>query len=787
MKLIYYELKKVLSKRLFISLCVFSFIVNLCAFYFTHNDYQAEMYREYHAEYEEMLRKYSGMKPDEALSEITKDEEAIQILYVMQDAAGGVNNDGYEFKLAQLEEYRKTNPEAYKKAEEMLVSYSDNETARYFRIVTKMQLEYLSEYPGFIGEMGERAQAQTEFSVFSDKDSFSYKNIMKTAEDYDGLQNTKITLGSDYPLVSALTYNIGDYFVIAIVFLACIYLFRFERDKGLSDLVRSSKNGRLKTAISKMCALLLLTVIITIIAEFSTIAESTILFGKWELSRPIQSIKDFQNCILPVRCDDFCLLYLIGKAAAMAALAEVISLTFVAVPSAVTSYAVSGTVLALEFALYHAVSQDAFFNHLKYINIFYILDTSRFFGKYLNLNIFRVPLHANAVTLIFALLLFIVCITLSVVIFTLKGQETAKDPISEAIERFFRAHAKINGSTAVLTGELYKYLISSKMAAVMLAVVIFAVSSSMGSVTYRTSDESVAAYRQYVSQIEGKTPTQAKSYIENEKKAIDSADSNTVVQQNDLLPAEIALVAQNRANARKQGFDILYEQYIRLTKLEANGVSARFVDETIYADLVSNPFREWRSLLWCVLLVILTIPFVFTYEYRKNMIDLLQATKNGRRKLFLAKLTVAALSLVVTFAAVYVPFMVRFYRSFHAVSLKVPLVCVSDYSECGLNISIGAAYLLETVAYFFIAVMAASAVVFISIYAKNHTLTVVFSAAALVIPMIVIYPFERLRIGELFKDGTLFKLLVVTCVTLVSSAALIALSMRKFTGRKEVR
>lgn len=62
MKLIYYELKKVLSKRLFISLCVFCFAVNLCAFYFTHNDYQAEMYRECHAEYEEMLRKYSAMK-----------------------------------------------------------------------------------------------------------------------------------------------------------------------------------------------------------------------------------------------------------------------------------------------------------------------------------------------------------------------------------------------------------------------------------------------------------------------------------------------------------------------------------------------------------------------------------------------------------------------------------------------------------------------------------------------------------------------------------------------------
>ena len=47
MKLIYYELKKVLSKRLFISLCVFCFAVNLCAFYFTHNENQAEMYREW--------------------------------------------------------------------------------------------------------------------------------------------------------------------------------------------------------------------------------------------------------------------------------------------------------------------------------------------------------------------------------------------------------------------------------------------------------------------------------------------------------------------------------------------------------------------------------------------------------------------------------------------------------------------------------------------------------------------------------------------------------------------
>ena len=43
-----------------------------------------------------------------------------------------------------------------------------------------------------------------------------------------------------------------------------------------------------------------------------------------------------------------------------------------------------------------------------------------------------------------------------------------------------------------------------------------------------------------------------KEKVENEKKAIDSADSNTVVQQNDLLPAEIALAEEPPAAVSEQ-------------------------------------------------------------------------------------------------------------------------------------------------------------------------------------------------------------------------------------------
>ena len=785
MKLLYYEIKKVLSKRIFLGLLAFCFIVNLSVFYFTHNDYRSIQYRDGKDIYEDMITHYADMPLDQARTELEDAQLAYQIMTEMKMAGESTNADILNYELEQLDEYRRSSPEAYAKAEEMLNSNKSYDAERYFTTVLLSQMRYLDEYPSFVSSMKERAAEQTSFSVFSDKTSFSYKNILRTAEDYAGLENTELTLGNDFSFTESLNYGATDYFLIAVILMLCVYLFRFERDKGLYSLVRSSKRGRLQTAVAKLGAMMLLTAIITALFSFSIFAESVILFGRWDFSRTIQSIGAFRNCILPLSCDSFSLLFLFGKVVFMLLIAAIFAAVFIAVSNTALTYGLSVGVIVIEFLLYRAAP----FELLRYVNLFYGLDGAQFFGKYRNLDIFTQPIHANTLTGIVFCIILAVTLALSVLVFTLRGQESAANPLSSAWERFKQKHGKIRGSARIWSGEAYKYLISSRMAIVMLALLIFAVASSLGNVQYRSNDKVQNAYRSYLIGYQGQTPEQAAPSLAEERLRFDQlrqraeeveADETLTQREKETVLRSIDGILSSRG----AGFELVEQQYQRLIELEKQGVNAVFADEIICADFIYNPHREWQNALLCFALLVLTLPFIFTFEYRREMIDLLSATRGGRIRLFRAKLLVAFLSTMFTFAVCHVPFIVRFVRSFGMKSISAPLVCVNAYAESGMRISVGFAYALEMLATFLLMLFALSVIVLLSLTVKNHILSTVSVAAALFIPTLVLYGFKSIRIGALFTENALLKWIMLSAVLILAAASLIALSALKFTGIK---
>ena len=785
MKLLYYEIKKVLSKRIFLGLLAFCFIVNLSVFYFTHNDYRSIQYRDGKDIYEDMITHYADMPLDQARTELEDAQLAYQIMTEMKMAGESTNADILNYELEQLDEYRRSSPEAYAKAEEMLNSSRSYDTERYSTTIILSQLQYLEEYPTFISEMKERADEQTTFSVFSDKDSFSYKNILRTAEDYAGLENTKLTLGNDFSFIEALNYRATDYFLIAVILMLCVYLFRFERDKGLYSLVRSSKRGRLQTVAAKLGAMMLLTALITVLFGFSIFAESTILFGKWDFSRTIQSISDFRNCILPLTCDSFSLLFLFGKVMFMLLIAAIFAAVFIAVSNTALTYGLSVGVIAGEYLLY----RTAPFELLRYVNVFYGMDGAQIFGKYHNLEIFTQPIHADALIILTAAVIFIAAIFLSVLFFTLKGQEKSVNPLAAAWERFKQKHGKIRGTTRIWNGELYKYLISSRMAIVMLVLLIFAVVSSLGTVQYRSTDKAQNAYRDYLAAYQGQTPEQAAPSLAEERgrfeqlrqraEKIEADETLSQHEKETALRSIDSILSSNGA-----GFEMVDRQYERLIELEKQSVNAIFADEIICGDFIYNPHREWQNTLLSLMLLVLTLPFIFTFEYRREMIDLLSATRGGRLRLFRAKMLIAFLSTLFTFAVCYVPFIIRFIRSFGTKSISAPLVCVETYVHSGMRISVGFAYALELLAYFMLMLFALSVIVILSLTVKNHFLSTAASASALLIPMLVLYGFKGVRVGALFTEHALLKWSVLTVVLILVTTALIILSALKFTGIK---
>ena len=641
-----------------------------------------------------------------------------------------------------LEEEKKENPKAYALAEEMLKKGELDEEKSWFTTIILDQLDYIDSYPSFIGEMKDRADEQATFSVFGDKNGFSYKNIYKTAEDYRRLADTELKIGNDYPLTSVFGYKATDWFLVLMIFLLCFFIFREEREKGLYNLVRTSRFGKLKTVFAKLSAMLIITALLSFVMVFITFVMSTLLFGRWELDRPIQSIAEMRNCIFPISCDEFCLLFILGKILAMLFIAAIFAVVYILISNSALTHIVSFGIIGAEFVLYSAIE---------------------FFGSYLNLNIFGIPLRADLfVPAVFGIV-FAVGIAVASIVFARKSQEVRSSAIVAKLSAIKQKHSKIAGSTAVIHGEFYKYLISGKAAVILLVILILGVSSSIGTVRYSVTEPEEIAYHNYILQFQGELTPEKNKQVKEYRDYFSKLENKIEKIQNDKKMSErtkefAVKSIENILSTQGEGFNRLDEQYKRMKKLKKQGVDAQLLDEIVYPELVSNSTREWNNLALNLLFLLLTIPLIYTFEYRKNMIDLLQATRNGRRKLFRAKLTVALLSAAFTFAAAYVPYFVRFISTFGEKYLGAPIICLERFTNAGTTMSLRTAVILETLCYFGITLAAVSLMVYISIRVKNYVLSTIFSAVIMFVPCLVIYSFDIVRVGSVFTENTVPKL-----------------------------
>ncbi len=82
---------------------------------------------------------------------------------------------------------------------ELLDTDDSDETRTEYAAVNNLlvQAEYLSGYESYLLSIQENKEQLLSFSVFGDTDSFSGRNILKTAEDFEALDGSTLTIGAD--------------------------------------------------------------------------------------------------------------------------------------------------------------------------------------------------------------------------------------------------------------------------------------------------------------------------------------------------------------------------------------------------------------------------------------------------------------------------------------------------------------------------------------------------------------------------------------------------------------
>lgn len=785
MKLFIYELKKVLNKRIFLIVLALCLVINGFLLYSSQNTEENNLRLTYSDEYGKMLDEYSSMPLDKAKKQIENELLAYEISGRLESLAKADNEELIESYTYELEEYRKSKPEAYKKAVEMSESGEESFWKNSFLYDISQQIEYINSYPDFISEMYDRAKAQSASSIFGDENSFSYKNLYKTADDYSGLKETKLSLVNSESFTATVKYGLTDFFVIAVVLLICIYLFGYEREKGLYSLIRCTKFGRLKTIISKLAVLFVLSAFVSILFISANFIINTFLYGSTDLIVNVQSISEFRNCTLSVTAGQFLLLFALAKIIGIFVISSLLALVFICFSSSAAMYLTGLGAVGAEYLLYTLIGQNSLLNLLKYINIFYILDGGEFFGSYLNLNIFSNALTSVPIVLAVFGTVFILCTVFSCIVFCKRNQQKKANVFSKLFEKIKSKFFRINGSTSVFKGELFKFTVQNKMAVVLILLVLFAVVSSFGTVRYPYSEISDADYKAYMEYLEGDITSEKKGYIAEQQQYFDGLRQrlDEIAVNSELSESTKQAMSksiENILNSKGVAFERVSQQYSRLLELKESGVDARFIDENIYSTFVSSKTREWNDFALLCLVLLIAVPCVFSVEYKNGMINLIRPTKNGKTRLFFRKIAVLLMFTLLSFIAVYLPYLIRFVSTYGTNSFTTPIVCIFENLQSS-SFSVMSAMIVNLLCSMLLALAVVSVITALSIITESNMFTMVLSTVLIIIPCLAVYSAESVRIGYCIANNCVAALVVVCILSVAISVVMTVISQLKFT------
>ncbi len=785
MKLLIYELKKVLNKRIFLVVLALCLIINGFLLYSSQNTEENNLRLTYSDEYGEMLDEYSSMPLDKAKKQVEDELLAYEISGRLESLAQADNEELIESYTSELEEYRKSNPEAYKKAVEMSESGEESFWKNSFLYDISQQIEYINSYPDFISEMYDRAKAQSASSIFGDENSFSYKNLYKTADDYSGLKDTKLNLVNSDSFTATVKYGLTDFFVIAVVLLICIYLFGYEREKGLYSLIRCTKFGRLKTIIAKVAVLFVLSAFVSVAFILADFSVNTFLYGSTDLSVNVQSISEFRNCTLSVTSGQFLLLFALTKIIGIFVISSLLALVFICFSSSAAMYLTGLGAVGAEYLLYTLIGQNSFLNLLKYINIFYILDGGEFFGSYLNLNIFSNAVTSVPIVLAIFGAVFLLCTVFSCVVFCKRNQQKKANVFSKLFEKIKSRFFRINGSTSVLKGEIFKFTIQNKMAVVLILLVLFAVVSSFGTVRYPYSEVSDADYKAYMEYLEGDITSEKEGYIAEQQEYFDGLRQrlDEIAENSELSESTKQAMSksiENILNSKGVAFERVSEQYSRLLELKESGVNARFIDENIFSTFVSSKTREWNDFALLCLVLLIAVPCVFSVEYKNGMINLIRPTRNGKTRLFVRKIAVLLMFTLLSFIVVYLPYLIRFISTYGTNSFATPILCIFENLQ-GSCFGVMGAMLVNLLCSLLLALAVVSVITSLSIITESNMFTMVLSTVLIIIPCLAVYSAESVRIGYCIANNCVAALVVVCILSVAIFVIMTVISQLKFT------
>lgn len=667
--------------------------------------------------------------------------------------------DNTEDKAQQIKEY----PDLYQEYKNSNYSYEELATQAEFYSHFAYQLEYQNDYPAYIKSILKNAQNLSSKKLFSNKTSYSYKSIQKSANDFSKNKNIKLSLVNDLPVSAVLNYQIGDFILI----LICVFMaISFVSEKNVNLLINTCKNGRRILKMKQLPILILFSLFFSFAIYISEMLISLKIYdAPMNLYALIQSTDIFSDCILHINFLQLFAIHILFKAIIASMIALTIWLFISLSSNIILVSAIAGVITSIELLLYKNISAQSNLSILKTFNIFSLFDY-RSISEYNLVSVFSKPVRAEkAVWIIVLLVIFIISALILISAnrnYPIKSPKKAFRVLHVLFDKLSEFYAKLQSVIYAGRFETFKIMHIGKGLLVVIAfLLIIGFNFNTNPLVFSSTE---AFLNDYYEEYGGELSEKVYKNIEKMRSEADAVESEYNFKSEQYASGEISLEEYELAAAKNEAYDTqrkavdkLTEQIDRIESLSKKGIKPVLVNELGYNNLFYSQSNQTQILILICAVVIL-FSSVFSIEKGSNMLILNHCSKNGRKQLYFKKIfTVIPKTFILTLVS-YLSLILQNNYLYKLGNMNANIHNLECLQEINLNLSIAEYVILNFIFEFIFVTVVGLIITSLSAFMPQLAV-IIISACLFILPsalyMIDIYSAKEISTSYLLNFNAL--------------------------------
>lgn len=740
-----FELKRILkahSKTILLTLLV---VLNIFVFslYLKDKYLDNQIFRQ---TYEQELLKLEDMNEDEGIKYLEEQSKHYELVDELIKYIKNVDNDEMFVYREDVLEFYDSNPELVKNIKDNNINVKKEKIKMLVFSKILEQVRHIDGYTDFLNDIENNKEELLTFSIFNRQETYSYKNIMKTADDYYKLKNIKLDLGNYLAVEDLNEYKIINIFIILSI-LVIVFSFIEDRKKGLKELINSTKNGRRKLILNRLFALLLSSILICLIMYGGILVISFVCHGGLhDIKHLIISVPMFSKMTLTLTILEYISIFIITKIFSLFLIGLLIWYVISKVRSKNISFLILILFFSIEYILYQKIDFNSYLSIFKAVNIFPLIFLSDTLKEYININISGNPIN-------YLLVVFMVLVLMNVVLVLLHFSRSSYERNHKFV-LIDRINIKIRilndfiiNKFSMFFYEFYKIVVLQKGWIILLLFVY--IISNFNFIGFRdvplTLEEQIA--NSYAKEYQGVVNNDLVLKLESLKEGFNEKIEDFKLQEenykNDKLnyyEYYVYKVDMEQATIHLQAIELLKQRVESLKeKSETIGIDLWLLDEENFNNSYGTNSVQNQKIEMVIVLVVLMLLLAnsFTFENESNTRILLNTTKN-KNKLTRSKVVSGLFITIIVWVFSSIIGFIQFAKIADFTILNAPIQSLKMIKSFPLNINIAGYICLFYIAKLIFMLIISNITIYISFKSKKQLISYCLSIVLIGIIIVLI-------------------------------------------------